>query len=629
MDGRRVPVQRTPEPLGGGCSRPGHLRRAGPRRALPVRGGPVRDPRPDGPREADPAPDEHLLVGRRPERIRVLRPSRGGRGAHPADVEHQGRGPDQHQGPQGQVPAPARRQEVPLRRVRDGPRAVHQHDRDAARPKRGARHRPPPRRELRLRPRVARGAHRARQRRQLSAALRRDGVATAGQPGVDRLHGAGRDDPVGPARRARIDCRQHDDVPVRQPRDGERGRGARRRTAVRAGAGAQGALLAEGARAPMSERTSYYVTTAIFYPSERPALHSMFEAIGADAIARYHRLLGHETRFLTGMDEHSANVERDARELGIDPHALIDPWAATWQATFERFGISADRCIRTTDPDHAVASIEMVRRAQAAGDVYKGLYSGWFCTGCNEFKTDQQLVNGRCPDHPTLEPQWLEEHNYFFRLSAYQERLEQLYAENPSFCEPEHFRNEVLGWLRDGLRDFSISRSGTTWGIPFPGAEGHRIYVWFDALTNYLTGAGFPNDQAEMDRWWPADLHVIGKNITRFHCLYWPAMLMSAGLPLPKQIFAHGFMLDISGQRMSKTTGNTEDPDEMADTFGVDGVRYVVLREVPFERDADVTLDGFVRRYNADLANDLGNLVNRTVSMSNRYLEGKLPPVSD
>jgi len=372
----------------------------------------------------------------------------------------------------------------------------------------------------------------------------------------------------------------------------------------------------------------FYLTTAIFYPSERPALHSMFEAIGADAIARYQRLLGRETRFLTGMDEHSANVERDARERGIAPRELIDPWAATWQATFERFGISADRFIRTTDSDHAAASVEMVRRAQAAGDVYEGLYSGWYCTGCNEFKTEQQLVNGRCPDHPTLDPQWLEEHNYFFRLSAYQEPLERLYAENPSFCEPEHFRNEVLGWLRDGLRDFSISRSGTTWGIPFPGDESHRIYVWFDALTNYLTGAGFPNDQAAMDRWWPADLHVIGKNITRFHCLYWPAMLMSAGLALPKQVFAHGFMLD-RGEKMSKTTGNSQDPHDMADRFGVDGVRYVVLRDVPFDRDADVTYDGFVRRYNADLANDLGNLVNRTVSMSRRYLDGKLPVVTD
>jgi methionyl-tRNA synthetase len=379
----------------------------------------------------------------------------------------------------------------------------------------------------------------------------------------------------------------------------------------------------------MTGRDTYYLTTAIFYPSARPALHSMFEAIGADMIARYQRLMGREVRFLTGFDEHSANVERDARERGVDPHELIDPWAETWRATFERYGISFDRFIRTTDADHALAAAEMVRRAQANGDVYQGLYSGWFCTGCNEFKTDQQLVDGRCPDHPTLEPQWLEEHNYFFRLSAYQERLERLYAENPSFCEPEHFRNEVLGWLREGLRDFSISRSGTTWGIPFPGDESHRIYVWFDALTNYLTGAGFPDDRAELDRWWPADLHGIGTNITRFHCRYWPAMLMSAGLPLPRQVFAHGFMFDVSGQRMSKTTGNTEDAEEMADKFGVAGVRYAVMVEVPFDRDANVTLDGFVRRYNADLANDLGNLVNRTVSMSARYLDGRLPPATN
>jgi methionyl-tRNA synthetase len=376
-------------------------------------------------------------------------------------------------------------------------------------------------------------------------------------------------------------------------------------------------------------RDAFYLTTAIFYPSGPPALHSLFEAVGADVLARYRRLEGRPTRFLTGMDEHSAEVLRTASERGIEPRELVDTLAPVWSGTFDRYAISYDRFIRTTDPDHADASAEMVRRAQAAGDVYEGVYSGWFCDADNAFLTESQIVDGKCPDHPTLELRWLEEQNYFFRLSRYQEPLERLYAENPSFCEPEHFRNEVLGWLREGLRDFSISRSGIDWGIPFPGDERHRIYVWFDALTNYLTGAGFPDDDGELARWWPADLHVIGKNITRFHCLYWPAMLMSAGLPLPRQVFAHGFMLDVSGQRMSKTTGNVEDPDETADLFGVDGVRYALLAEVPFDRDANVTKDAFVRRYNADLANDLGNLVNRTVSMSARYLDGELPPVGE
>jgi methionyl-tRNA synthetase len=273
----------------------------------------------------------------------------------------------------------------------------------------------------------------------------------------------------------------------------------------------------------------------------------------------------------------------------------------------------------------------MVKRAIAAGDIYKGTYSGWYCPGDNEFKTDAQLVDGRCPDHPTLELQWLEEENWFFALSKYQDRLEQLFRENPAFCEPEHFRNEVLGWLREGLRDFSISRSGTQWGIPFPDDPDHRIYVWFDALTNYVTGAGFPDDMESFDHWWPADVHIIGKNITRFHCLYWPAMLMSAGLPLPRQVFAHGFMLD-KGSKMSKTQGNVLDPDQMAGLMSVDGVRYCVLREVPFDRDADVSFDSFVRRYNADLANDFGNLVNRTLTMTSRFLGGERPaprPVGD
>ena len=375
-------------------------------------------------------------------------------------------------------------------------------------------------------------------------------------------------------------------------------------------------------------RDSYYLTTAIFYPSPAPPLHSLFEAIGADAIVRYHRLLGQEVRFQTGMDEHSAQVELLAQQNHTEPLPMVDAWAESWRTAFDRFEISHDRFIRTTDPDHVRASIEMVKRAQAAGDIYKGTYAGWYCPGDNEFKTEAQIVDGHCPDHPTLELQWLEEENYFFRLSRYQDALEQLYRDNPSFCEPEHFRNEVLGWLREGLRDFSVSRAGSAWGIPFPDDPDHRIYVWFDALTNYLTGAGFPDDAESFARFWPADLHVIGKNITRFHCLYWPAMLMSAGLELPKQVFAHGFML-LRGEKMSKTRGNVLDPDSAVELFGVDGVRYLVLREIPFDRDGDVTLEGLVRRYNADLANDLGNLVNRTISMAARYLDGRLPPLPD
>ena len=390
----------------------------------------------------------------------------------------------------------------------------------------------------------------------------------------------------------------------------------------------------------------FYLTTAIAYPNNRPGLHTLYEVIGADAIARWHRMVGHETRFLTGTDEHSVNIAQRAQELGKDTKAFVDEMVAMFQSAEDALAIAPDRFIRTTDPDHRRASQEMVRRAHANGDVYLGSYEGWYCP--NEgFKAPSDLLESaegvRCPNHPDVELQWLTEKNWFFRLSAYRDRLLEHYESHPDWVEPEYRRNEMLAFLRQGLDDISISRETFHWGIPFPIAENGEsaeredgswdpeagvIYVWFDALINYITGAGFPDDADACARWWPADLHVIGKDINRFHTIIWPAMLMSAGLELPRKVWVHGWLL-ASGERMSKSRGNFLVPEDAVATFGADGARYVTLREVPFDRDADVSWDSLVRRYNADLANDFGNLVNRTVSMANRYLAGERPPASD
>jgi methionyl-tRNA synthetase len=285
----------------------------------------------------------------------------------------------------------------------------------------------------------------------------------------------------------------------------------------------------------------------------------------------------------------------------------------------------------------------MVRRAHANGDIYLGTYEGWYCPneGFRNASDVEETARGTiCPNHPEVPLQWLTERNWFFRLSAYQERLERHYAEHPEFVQPDYRRNEMLGFIRNGLEDFSISRERTPgdWGIPFPIAENGetalredgswdleagKIYVWFDALINYITGAGFPDDLDAFARWWPADLHVIGKDIARFHTIFWPAMLWSAGLEAPRKVWVHGWLLAAGGERMSKSRGNFYDPNDFVASFGSDGARYVALREVPFDRDAEVSWDSFIRRYNADLANDFGNLLNRTVSMTNRYLEGE------
>ncbi|MBA2314497.1 MAG: methionine--tRNA ligase [Chloroflexi bacterium] len=392
----------------------------------------------------------------------------------------------------------------------------------------------------------------------------------------------------------------------------------------------------------MSDRPRFYLTTAIAYPNNRPGLHTLYEVIGADAIARWHRMKGDETFFLTGTDEHSVNIAQRAAELGREPRDFVDEMVGLFREAEDALLITPDRFIRTTDPDHRRASQEMVRRAHANGDVYLGTYEGWYCP--NEgFRAASDLLETaggmRCPHHPDVDLQWLTERNWFFRLSAYRDRLLAHYEAHPDWVQPEYRRNEMLAFLRSGLDDISISRETFRWGIPFPiGEDGQTaeredgswdpeagvIYVWFDALINYITGAGFPDDPEAFAKWWPADLHVIGKDINRFHTIIWPAMLMSAGIELPRKVWVHGWLL-ASGERMSKSRGNFLDPNDVVATFGADGARYVSLREVPFDRDTEVSWDSFVRRYNADLANDFGNLVNRTVSMANRYLGGERP----
>ncbi len=392
-------------------------------------------------------------------------------------------------------------------------------------------------------------------------------------------------------------------------------------------------------------RPRFYLTTAIAYANSQPGIHTLYEVIGADVIARWHRMIGDDTRFQTGTDEHSINIAQAAVDEGRPTSEFVDEKVALFKTAEDLLGIRPDRFIRTTDADHIRASQELVRRAHANGDIYPGTYEGWYCPNEGFRNSSDVIETARgtiCPNHPDVPLQWLKEQNWFFRLSAYQERLERHFLEHPQFVQPDHRRNEMLGFIRSGLEDFSISRERTPgdWGIPFPiradGSSAHlpdgswdpaagKIYVWFDALINYVTGAGFPDDPEAFAKWWPADLHVIGKDILRFHTVFWPAMLWSAGLEAPRKVWAHGWLFAAGGERMSKSRGNFMDPGDFVSAFGGDGARYVALREVPFDKDAEVSWDGFVRRYNADLANDFGNLVNRTVSMANRYLGGERP----
>jgi methionyl-tRNA synthetase len=366
----------------------------------------------------------------------------------------------------------------------------------------------------------------------------------------------------------------------------------------------------------------FYLTTAIDYVNNRPHLGTAYEKIAADVIARYKRLAGCDVRFVMGNDEHSQNVYRRARELGLEPAAYCDRMEQEFRAVWATLDISFDDFIRTTEPRHRTAVEALVRRSFQAGDIYEGQYEGWYCVSCEAFKQEKDLVDGRCPVHQT-KPDWITERNYFFRLSAYRDRLLAHYREHPEFVEPEPRRNEMLRLLDAGLEDISVSRAGQSWGIPLPFDPSSVVYVWYDALINYVAAVGYGRDDELFRRWWPADLHLVGKDITRFHCVVWPAMLMSAGLALPRQVFGHGWVLT-RGQKMSKSLGTVTDPLDAADRFGPDPLRLYLTKDIVFGSDGDFTWDRFEEKYNVDLANNLGNLVNRVTAMAERYRAGRL-----
>jgi len=378
----------------------------------------------------------------------------------------------------------------------------------------------------------------------------------------------------------------------------------------------------------MADKQPYYITTAISYPNDAPHIGHAYEAVATDALARFRRLQGRDVFFLTGTDEHGIKMLQTAKAQGITAAELADRNTPKFRDMVRTLHCSNDDFISTREERHTLASQELWRRMQAAGDIYLDKYAGWYSVRDEAYYDESELTEGS--DGSKLSPQgtpveWVEEESYFFRLSAYQDKLLAHYEAHPEFIGPETRANEVRSFVRGGLRDLSISRTTFDWGVPVPGDPKHVMYVWVDALTNYITGVGFPEEDSEsFKRYWPADVHIIGKDIIRFHAIYWPAFLMSAGLAVPKQVFGHGFLYN-RGEKMSKSVGNVVDPFVLAKDFGTDQLRYFLLREVPFGQDGNYSREGITQRINADLANDLGNLAQRSLSMIAKNCGGKTP----
>jgi len=374
---------------------------------------------------------------------------------------------------------------------------------------------------------------------------------------------------------------------------------------------------------------SFYLTTPIYYVNAVPHLGTAYTTIAADALARYRRLRGDDVFFLTGLDEHGQKVEQAAVAAGVTPREWCDRMAAQFMATWELLGISNDDFVRTTEPRHERGVQALLKVLYDRGDIYPGLYEGWYCVPCETYYTEDQLGPADTCPSCGRNVEFVKEQNYFFKLSAYEDELLAFYEGHPDFIQPETRKNEVLSFVKGGLRDLSISRANVKWGIPLPFDPTHTIYVWFDALINYITAVGYgdPERQANFERRWPAQYHFVGKDIIRFHCVIWPAMLLAAGIPVPEHVFAHGFLLT-KGEKMSKSKGNAMAPADLVEKFGVDGYRYYFLREVQFGTDGSISLEAMVQRYNGDLANDWGNLCSRLFNMVGKYCEGVVPSPS-